>query len=229
MMRGPALFLFLLAVLIPLPAQEEALRGELSIDLEPIFGFQSGSGVDSNTTITIDEKYPPVPEEARRRALDEAARLFGGMIYGWSFRYDVGEKARGIEERLELIPLGTVAGDDPNMAVTDAAIGEGRLRLWFDYRTSAAQRRRLVMWKSGSLRSAQAWGRSPAGKFAALEDAARAALRAVLRGSERNRPREVRGAISLAAFPPFRNEKGQWAVPARFYVEIGAITPFAAY
>jgi hypothetical protein len=51
----------------------------------------------------------------------------------------------------------------------------------------------------------------------------------MLRGSERNRPKEVRGYISLAAFPRFWLYKGQWAAAARFYVEINEIIPFAVY
>jgi hypothetical protein len=98
----------------------------------------------------------------------------------------------------------------------------------------------MTMWKSGTIRSAQAIGYGPLGgpvemsdwltiKRTALEDAARAAVRAMLRGSERNRPKEVRGFISLSAFPVYWMDGGKWATSARFRVEITEITPFAAY
>ncbi|MDR1950413.1 MAG: hypothetical protein LBQ38_13565, partial [Spirochaetaceae bacterium] len=64
---------------------------------------------------------------------------------------------------------------------------------------------------------------------AGLEDAARAAVRAVLRGSERNRPKEARGFIGLAAFPDYFMDSGHWAASARFRIEITEIIPFAAY
>ena len=89
------------------------------------------------------------------------------------------------------------------------------------------------------IRSAQGIGYSPASieeysgwlqlKKTALEDAARAALRAMLRSSERNRPKEAAGFISLASFPRYYIESGRWAASARFRVEITEIIPFAAY
>jgi hypothetical protein len=66
-------------------------------------------------------------------------------------------------------------------------------------------------------------------KQAALEDAAREAIRAMLRAGERNRPKEATGFISLAAFPSFHMDAGQWAAVGRFRVNITEIIPFAAY
>jgi hypothetical protein len=68
-----------------------------------------------------------------------------------------------------------------------------------------------------------------ASKRAALEDAAKNGIRALLRGQERNRPKEARGFIALAEFPRYFMSKGRWAVSARFRVEIGEIIPFAVY
>jgi hypothetical protein len=92
----------------------------------------------------------------------------------------------------------------------------------------------------GTKRTAQAAGYGPLGnsdgtsdwisvKKTALEDAARRAIRAVLQGTERNRPREARGFIGLSAFPRFYLDGGGWAVSARFLVDITAIQPFPAF
>jgi hypothetical protein len=162
------------------------------------------------------------------------------MIYGWSFDYDIGEKARGIEEKLELIPQGTIAWGDSGLYTTDAQVRDRRLYLWTDYRLNDAQRRRVSMWKSGTIRSIQAVGQGPLGGpadyedwltivQASLEDAARAGIRAMLRGSERNRPKEARGYISLSAFPSYWMDAGYWTTSARFRVEVTEIVPFAVY
>jgi hypothetical protein len=162
------------------------------------------------------------------------------MIYGWSFHYDIGEKARGTAEQLELVPVGTIPFGDPGLRATDAEVRDLRLRLWTDYRLTEAQQRRMRMWRSGTIRGAQAVGYGPLGgpkktddwmsiRKAGLEDAARAAIRAMLRGSERNRPKEASGFISLAAFPSYFMDSGHWAAAARFRVEITEIIPFAAY
>ncbi|MDR1059602.1 MAG: hypothetical protein LBL43_08625 [Treponema sp.] len=227
MTRAFCFTLLLVTVSGLLPAQE-ALRGELRIDLEPIHGPY------------VDEKYPLDTKAAALRALTEGAVFFSAMIYGWSFYYDIGEKARGIAENFELEPLGNIPFGDPGLRVTDVRIENGQFKVWIDYRPDQNQLRRLGMWKSGLVRAAQAVGYGPLGgpveisdwlviKKAALEDAARGAVRALLRGNERNRPKEARGYISLSAFPSFYMDGGRWAASARFRVELTEIQPFAAY
>jgi hypothetical protein len=218
---------FLVLNSILLPAQE-VLRGEVSIELEPVYGNY------------IEDEYPLNPDTARRRALEEAAMFYSAMIYGWSFHYDIGEKARGIAEELELLPVETIPFGDPGLRATDAEVRDMRLRLWTDYRLTEAQQRRMRMWRSGTIRNAQAVGYGPLGgpkevsdwmtiRKAGLEDAARAAIRAMLRGSERNRPKEAAGFICLVSFPRYFVDSGRWAAAARFRVEITEIIPFAAY
>jgi hypothetical protein len=207
---------------------QEVLRGEVRVDLEPIYGRYA------------DEVYPLDTTSAHRRALEESAMFYSAMIYGWSFNYDIGERARGIAEEFELSPLGMIPFGDPGLFATDAQVRDMRFYLWTDYRLNTAQQRRMGMWKSGTVQSAQAIGHGPLGdpvestdwiaiKKTVLEDAARVAIRTMLRGSERNRPKEARGYISLSAFPTYWMEAGQWTVSARFRVDITEIVPFSVY
>jgi hypothetical protein len=233
--------LFLCFVVCTLYAQEhdpgnypEALRGEVWIELEPIYGGY------------VDQEYPLDADTARRRALEEAALFFSAMIYGWSFHYDIGEKARQIPESFELVPVASIPFGDPGLRATDVEIRDMRVRLWTDYHLTEAQQRRLKVWRTGTIRNAQAVGYGPLGgprppegaaeisgwlaiKQAALEDAARAAIRAMLRGGERNRPKEAAGFICLASFPNYYIDLGRWAASARFRVQLTEIVPFAAY
>ena len=202
---------------LPLYAQE-VLRGEVKIELEQVRGF------------SVENTRPLSLTEARQTGLEDAARYFGAMIYGWSFHYDVGERARNIEEILELTPLGSINSDDPKMILTDTQMNGPIMYLWVDYRPEQNQLYRLEKWKAGSTRTAQGYGAGPLDdKYAALEDAARATIRAILRGNERNRPKEASGFISLAAFPMYWLDKGQWTAFGRFRVNIQEIRPFAAY
>jgi hypothetical protein len=207
---------------------QEVLRGEVWVEMEPVYGA------------FVDEKYPLDMDTAAKRALEEAAMFFSAMIYGWSFNYDIGERARGIAETFELEPLGVIPWGDPGLKVTHAGVKDMRFSLWADYRLRENQLRRISVWKTGNIRSAQAIGFGPLGgpveagdwfsiKRAAMEDAARAAIRAMLRGSERNRPKEARGFISLAAFPRYFMDSGRWACSARFRADVKEIVPFAAY
>lgn len=210
------------------PGGDPVLRGEVRIDMEPVFALDA------------DVPYPIDDTTARRRALNEAALFFSAMIYGWSFQYEIGERARGIAEDMELTPLGEIRWGDPRLFATDAQVRERRLYLWVDYRPSEEQIRRLSFWRAGTVRNAQAVGYGPSGAprdgadwyaitKAALEDAARSGIRAMLRGSERNRPKEARGVIALAEFPSYRMDAGRWTARARFRVQITEIIPFAAY
>ena len=208
-------------------ADTSTIRGEVVVDLEPIYAGYA------------DDEYPLDIPSASRRALEEAAMLFSGMIYGWSFNYEIGERARQIDEILELQPVGSIQSGDPGLRVTDTEIRDMRLRVWMDYEMDITQHRRMNVWRSGTIRNAQSTGYGPVSldeypgwivlKQIALEDAARAALRAMLQGNERNRPKEAIGFISLASFPRYYIDSGRWAVSARFRVQITDIIPFAAY
>lgn len=230
----PALLFFSIIVLV-LPAQEhgegnysDVLRGEVWVELEPMYGMY------------VDEEYPLDVRTATRRALEEAALFYSAMIYGWSFHYEIGERARQIPEKLDLVQVASIPFGDPGLQTAGVEVRDMRVWLWTDYRLSDAQQRRMQVWRKGSIRNAQAVGYGSLGdpverpgwlaiKTAVLEDAARAALRTMLRGSERNRPKEATGFISLAAFPRYFMDSGRWAVSARFRVDIEEITPFAAY
>ena len=208
-------------------SHQYVIRGEVYIDLEPIYAGH------------IDEEYPLDAQTAGRRALDELSMFFSAVIYGWSFHYEPGERARHTEEILELEPLGSIQYGDPALRVTDTEIRDMRLRVWADYHLSGALQRRMQVWTSGTVRNAQATGFSPsyleyypgwiAVKKMALEDAARAAIREMLRGSEKNRPKEAKGFISLASFPRYYIDAGRWAASSRFRVQVTEIIPFAAY
>ena len=231
---GFALFFFIFPI-ICLCAQgqdpgnsPEVIRGEIYVDLEPIYGQH------------IDPEYPLNIPTASRRALEEAALLYSAMIYGWSFHYDVGEKARKIDEKMELEPAGEIRFGDPGLRAAAVEVRDSLLWVSIDYYLTGAQQRRVSAWRTGTIRNAQAIGYGPVGsmeefpgwlavKQEALEDAARSALRAMLRGGERNRPKEVTGFISLASFPRYFIESGRWAAAARFRVQISEIVPFAAY
>jgi len=174
------------------------------------------------------------------RALEEAAIYYSAMIYGWTFQYDIGERARHIPEEFSLSPVNRIPFGDPGLQVTSVEIQDMQVRLWTDYRMTAAQQRRMQMWQQDNKLSIQGLGYGPLGgpmdisdwkaiKMAALEDTARSALRTALRASERNRPKEVTGYISLATFPRFFFSNGRWAATARFRVELKEIIPFAAY
>jgi hypothetical protein len=203
------------------------IRGQVAVDLENIYAGH------------IDEEYPLSMTTAGHRALEESTLFFSAMVYGWSFSYEIGERARKIDEYLELTQEGSIQFGDPALVVTESEIKDMQLIIWADYHLTEAMQKRMQVWRTGMIRNAQAVGYAPnsfeeypgwiAVKKLALEDSARAALRAALRGSERNRPKHINGFISLASFPRYFVASGRWAVSARFRVQITEIIPFAVY
>ncbi|AEJ18327.1 hypothetical protein [Gracilinema caldarium] len=206
---------------------QSVLRGEVRVDLEPVY-YQY-----------IDEPYPLDTRTAQIRALQEGSLYFASMIFGWVYDYEIGEKARAIPEQFDLTSRGTIPAGDPKLLVTDARLVESYLYVWMDYRPDAAQERRLEQWKSGTIKKVQATGNGPLagpgaagwldGKRQALEDAARAAVRTLLRGTERNRPKHSTGLVALASFPRYWVDAGRWQCGATFYIEVSDITAFSAY
>ena len=222
--------LLLLLLTIPLLAGAQGvLRGNVRVELEPMQGFY------------MDVHFPLDHDTAYTRALELAALLFSAQIYGWSFHFDIGERARGIAEEFELTPMGEIFWGDPRLFVTKAYFHNHNLSLWADYRPAEHQQRRLAMWSKGNIRAVQGTGFAFVGggsaeeaewlsvRKRALEDAARTAVRAMLQGSERNRPRQATGYISLERFPRFWIDSGRWAAHARFRVEVRDIIPFAVH
>ena len=208
---------------------QDTIRGEVWIELEPIYGFR------------LDSEYPLTWQTASMRALQETAWYFSGMIYGWSFHYDIGERARGIAEDFSVFePMGEIPWADPRLRVTDVEHHDTYLRIWADYHLSEIQQRRVHQWRTGTVRNAQAMGYCPMQgptpesgwldiRNAVLKDAARAAVRGMLQASERNRPKEATGYISLASFPRFYVDSGRWAAFVRFRIQINEIIPFAVH
>jgi hypothetical protein len=206
----------------------DTMRGEIWVEREPIYGDRP------------DSEYPLSMEAAGKRALQEAALLYAALIYGWSFHYDVGEKARGIPEEFSFDPMGEIHWGDPRLTVTEVETRGSHVRVWTDYRMSDLQTKRIQMWRTGTVRNAQAIGYCPITgpspdsgwleiRNAVMKDAARAAIRNILQRSERNRPKEAVGFISLASFPRFYVDSGQWTAAVRFRVQINEIIPFAAH
>lgn len=203
-------------------AAEETLRGRFRVEMEPVAALKPG------------DPYPLPPDTAHRYALEEASRVFSGMIYGWNFDYDIGEKARGIAERFDLSALGSIPFGDPRMEATDAEKEGSFFFLWAEYRMDELQKRSYSVLREGAAKNAQGTGSAPVsagkdGRAAALDDAARQAVRSLLRGSERNRPKEARGTVALVEVPRIWVDEGRFQCAARFRIVVKELVPYRYY
>ena len=141
-------FLLLLCINSFNISAQEILRGEVKVSIEQIHSGEY-----------VDQKYPLDARTLYFRALTESAYFYSAMIYGWSFTYNIGERARGIAETFELEPLGNIPFGDSGLFATDTQFQDKTLHLWTDYKLNEDQKRRVKMWQSGNLRTIQATGR----------------------------------------------------------------------
>lgn len=200
-------------------AQETVLRGRFRVELEPVAAYKAG------------DPYPVPDDTARVYALEEAARVFSGMIYGWSFDYEIGDRARGVAEAFSLSPLGSIPYGDPRLSPTEVELEGSLFFLWAEYRMGELQIRSYAVLREGEAKGAQGTGSAPisAGKdghAAALDDAARLAVRSLLVFSERSKPKEARGTVVLTEVPRIWVEQGRFQCAARFRVVVKEVVPY---
>ncbi|MDR2864082.1 MAG: hypothetical protein LBV68_00545 [Spirochaetaceae bacterium] len=212
---------------IPLSAQN-VLRGEISEELEPVYAVFLGipSPIDNKTAILW--------------ALEDSAAAFAGMIYGWNFEYEPGERSRNIPETLDLNSLGAIQFGDRRMSISDTRVENDMFYLSSDYTLSPEQEYRIKAWNASTTVGINTIGYASLQgnpgitdrrmiKFSALEDAVKKAIRSYFRSIVKNRPRAIKGYIALSQFPSFRIAHGQWAATARFRLQMSEIVPFSVY
>jgi hypothetical protein len=205
---------------------QNVLRGKVTVDSEPVWVALPGKEGSGQTGV-----YPLSWSEAQRAALSGAINFFSGMIYGWEFEYEVGEKSRNVAEAFDWTLLGELPFGDVRM-IPDKSDREGSiLRLWADYEMDTAQAARRGAWLGGQLRVINARGRAGLNEDAqnSVRDAAKQAVRSLVRGSERERPKTVRGRIALEEFPTITLKDGEWSANAKFFVEIREIQKYKGY
>jgi hypothetical protein len=173
-------------------------------------------------------------EEAIRALLEIARTCFGGMVYGWDFRYVPSDETRGVAERFELASYSTIPWGDPAFRVTEARTNSARYIAWIEYRLNADQERRRQSWETGGIAPSQGTGSAnvligPSAFAEALSAAAKDALRANLRPIVRNKPKSISGRLELERPPLIGEDSGGILVQARFRIEVGEILPYAAF
>ncbi|HET7838874.1 MAG TPA: hypothetical protein VFL04_03880 [Rectinemataceae bacterium] len=205
-------------------AQESGERDYFSavfwIDLEPI----SRAG----------EPFPLSPQEGAARLLDEAAWVYAGMLFGWDFAYTPLDRTRAIEERFELKALGSIPRGDRRIVPGPASGDSNELRSRVDFLPEPQDLALIQSYSHAPWRPAQGLGSADymlgqAGRRRAYEDGLREAVRTLLRLTEYNKPRLVRGRVALDRVPTIAISGGRYVVQLRARVEVSEILSYNAY
>jgi hypothetical protein len=206
---------------LPAPAQEgDRFRAEFWSSLEGI--PQTG------------EPWPLPLAVAAERLASEAAWVFAGEIWGFAFDWTPSDKARGLADSFRLEALGSIPKGDPRLHADPARVADGRLLAYVSWRPNETELGLVAASGRSPWQSVQGGGkglyqRGEDGRREAFEEAAKAALRELLRGLEPNKPRRVRGRMVFASPPRIGLVDGAWLVQARYRVEVQEVQAYGVY
>ena len=160
--------------------------------------------------------------------------IINGMVYGWNFVYTPSDKARGVEEYLEITEI--VSSDVIRGGITYASpwISEGNLNCWVEYTRTDSQVQSYNLWASiqNPVISGIGYGSVEKG-FEGIEEAARESLKAAIRNYYRktikNKPKEITGSVLIRKFPTLGIDSGRYVINLDFFLECGKIIEYSVY
>ena len=208
-------FLFTTAVIYP----QDTLYGSFWCEYRPIV-----AGLE----------YPQTDEEAARQVLEEARYIFSGMIYGFSFRYTPSDRARKVSEIFELEPVHSIPWGDDNLKIITGTVDREYYRSEILYLLRDFQARRVEYWESNSFASATGTGSGDLfmgreGKYDAIREGVKEAVRNYLRPRFLNKPREITGEAVLADVPYIIIDAGGYHAKVRVKIDLRDILPYPVY
>ena len=200
-----------------LQLQAERLTLEIWCELEP--------------AVFEGSEYPISAETAAKRLLEEARELFSAMIYGYRFSYTPSDRARGVQDRFELTPLGEVMWGDPRLKILDIEKRESRMFGKISYTLASFQEERRTAWGSNTIPTSTGRGERnvlegvPA-KIGSFEESIKQAIRDYARKRIFNKPREITGEALLWENPRTMINSGAYSTQAKIKLSILDVVPY---
>ena len=169
-----------------------------------------------------------------KRIKDVAPFLINGMVYGWNFVYVPSDKARGVEEYLEvteIVPSDVIKG---GIKYVSPWISDNNLNCWAEYTRTDSQIQNYNLWSSIQNPVIGGIGYASVEKgFEGIEEAAREALKDAIRNHYRktikNKPKEINGAVLVRNFPTLGISSGRYVINLDFFLECGKIIEYSVY
>ncbi len=160
--------------------------------------------------------------------------IITGMVYGWNFVYVPSDKARGVEEYLEITEI--VSADVIRGGIRYASpwISENNLNCWVEYTRTDSQVQNYNLWASikNPVIGGIGYGSIEKG-FEGIEEAARESLKDAVRKYYRNiiknKPKEIHGAVLIRKFPTLGIDSGRYVINLDFFLECGKIVEYKVY
>ena len=118
--------------------------------------------VELEPLVRIDAGVYPIPlEVAQRQILEEGRLLLSGMVYGWTFTYMPGDRARKVEESFVLTPVAQIPWGSPRLHVTETEELDQKLWARISYTLSPEESARRASWESNMAALSTGRGKAP--------------------------------------------------------------------
>ena len=219
---GLCLF-FVLRLSAQTPSVVRNIRLPLWAELDAYPGLElSGGEDDGQFDFPISQMHKIAP------------LIINGMVYGWNFVYVPYDKARGVEEYLEIteiVPSDVIRG---GIKYTSPWISDNNLNCWVEYTRTDSQVQSYNLWASiqNPVIAGIGYGSVEKG-FEGIEEAARESLKAAIRNHYRktikNKPKEITGSVLIRKFPTLGIDSGRYVINLDFFLECGRIVEYSVY
>ena len=160
--------------------------------------------------------------------------IINGMVYGWNFVYVPSDKARGVEEVLEITEIVSSDVIRGGINYTSPWIADNNLNCWVEYTRTDSQVQSYNLWASiqNPVIGGIGYGSVEKG-FEGIEEAARESLKAAIRNHYRktikNKPKEITGSVLIRKFPTLGIDSGRYVINLDFFLECGKIIEYSVY
>ncbi len=213
-------FCLFIAASIPALDNDPILTGDFWVEIDPFVETEEGR------QLTRDE--------AHTRILEEARYVFSGMIYGFDFLYTPSDNMRKVDEIFTFTPVAQIPWGDPALTIAETWLDGNLLHAKVRYFPTEHQRRWLGMMQSNIYHNATGRGSasmfsSAGGKYDAVAEAVKEAIRAHLRPRIFNKPKEVRGSVVLIGAPYVVIDFGEYVARVDVRIDVDEIIPYRMF
>ena len=221
------MLIFLIGMISPLfsqtPSVVRNIRLPLWAELDAYPGLELSGGEDEGQfDFPVSQMHKIAP------------LIINGMVYGWNFVYVPYDKARGVEEYLEIteiVPAEVIRG---GIKYSSPWIENNNLNAWVEYTRTDSQVQSYNLWASiqNPVIAGIGYGSVEKG-FEGIEEAARESLKAAIRNHYRktikNKPKEITGSVLIRKFPTLGIDSGRYVINLDFFLECGRIVEYSVY
>lgn len=203
-----------------LTAADDRLFVRPWVELEPFVRFES--------------EYPISSEKATGWLLAEIRDLVSAMVYGWTFDWTPGDKARGVEDSFELTPIARIPAGTERLTILASEVADARLWARAQYRMNAAEALRRASWAGAAIDAATGSGsgnvmQGRAEKMTALSNAVKDAVRNHLHTRILNKPRRIKGEVVLWEDPEVGMWSGLYHAVAKVRLRVTEVVPYSIF